>query len=732
MSAREVRKIAANALRPNGTLSAPDLSLLVGNLPGFVYRCLNDYDWTMLYVSEGCRKITGYAPEELVNNARLSYGSIIHPQHRSWGKWQEMLRTVGYMEDEYRIITASGEERWVWERGQGIFDDDGQLVCVDGFITDITQSKVAELALATQGEQYRQLFDLSPVAIAILDLDGTYINVNLAYCHQIGYTRDELIGKNVRIVVLPENLPFVDQHIAAMRYGATLDHEVLCVRKDGSVRITALREKAVPLFRGGQGILSLAMDITDIKQTQNALQQSEKKYRSLVENMLEGMFILNLKGEILLWNKAGLKLSGLDDAEADMLYLASVFCLIHPNSAEKVRQDMREVLQGQGVMGEYQYLRPSGVAGWFEAYSTRINYEGTDALLVLVRDTTERKREQEQMEFLSWHDPLTHVYNRRYFEELLSDNDFPRPGVVVVDLDGLKLVNDAIGHLAGDRLLKETANILKLCTPKGAVAARIGGDEFVVILPETTEEQAETVMNSIRGLQDAYNTRHPQFPLSLSLGYQSASAQATNLYEIFKQADNLMYKQKLLHRLSSRSTIVQSLMAALEAKHVETREHVERLGELTLLLARRIGYPESKTNDLELFAKFHDIGKVGIADSILNKPGRLTAEERKEIERHAEIGFHIASSTPELNHIAKFILQHHEWYDGAGYPLGLKGEEIPVECRMVSIVDAYDAMTSDRPYRKAMTNGKAISELKLCAGSQFDQGLVEVFISLIA
>jgi len=731
MSARDLRKINAGAEQDNRAFSAPDLSLLVNNMPSFVYRCLNDYYWTMVFISAGCRNVTGYAPHELVQNASLSFGDIIHSEDRRWEQWQERLRTVGHIDDEYRIIAASGEERWVWDRGQGVFDDQGQLIYIDGFVMDITHSKKAELALLAQEEQYRQLFNLSPVAIAILDFKGTFIDVNLAYCRHIGYTKDELIGANVRLCVLTENLPLVEQNIAAMKAGATLDHEVRCLRKDGSIRVTALREKAVPLFGGGQGILSLATDITEMKHTQEALQHSEKKYRSLVENMLEGMFIFNADGQLLFWNRAGLKIAGFDASKEHKLFMASIFNLVHPNSADKVRQDLQAVWQGQSVMGEYQYRRPSGVVGWYEAYSTRINYEGTDAALVLVRDISERKKEQSDLEFLSWYDPLTYAHNRRYFEKLLSQNDFPNPGVVVVDLDGLKLANDAFGHAAGDTLLKEAANILKLCTPPGAVTARIGGDEFVLILPNTNDEQAETVMNSIRGLQDAYNSKHPPFPLSLSVGYQASSPQAPTLYEIFRQADNLMYKQKLLHRLSRRSTIVQSLMAALEAKNVETREHVERLGELTILLARRIGYPESKLDDLGLFAKFHDIGKVGVADSILNKPGRLTPDERKEIERHSEIGFHIANATPELNHIAKFILQHHEWYDGSGYPLGLKGEEIPLECRMVSIVDAYDAMTSDRPYRKAMTNVSAIRELKLCAGTQFDRKLVEVFVSVI-
>ncbi|WP_245867411.1 Cyclic di-GMP phosphodiesterase [Sporomusa silvacetica DSM 10669] len=135
--------------------------------------------------------------------------------------------------------------------------------------------------------------------------------------------------------------------------------------------------------------------------------------------------------------------------------------------------------------------------------------------------------------------------------------------------------------------------------------------------------------------------------------------------------------------------------------------------------------------DLKLLAQFHDIGKVGIPDKILFKPGTLTPEKFNEMQRHSEIGFRIAQSSPDLNLIADYILKHHEWWDGSGYPMGLSGENIPLECRILSIADAYDAMTSDRPYRKALVHKHAIDELRRFAGIQFDPELVENFITLV-
>lgn len=707
------------------------LTTLISNLPGFAYRCGNDQDWTMSYVSDGCLRITGYKPSDFIGNKTLSFNSIIHPDYRDWRSWQDSLSAGGHIEDEYPITTASGETRWVWERGRGVFGDDGNLLYIEGFITDITERKQAEMRLVIQEERYRQLFELSPVAIIVEDMSGTILQVNSAYLQGSHYSKDELIGRNVRMFVPPENLHLVDVHIAALQAGATLEHEVLSIGKGGESRIIMLRERAIPLPDGEQGILSLATDVTEMKRVQKSLLLSDKKYRSLVEHMLEGMIIINFSGEVLLWNPAGLRIFGLGQSDIPSLKTATAFDYVHPAYVDKVQQDMVLISQGKDLTTQFKFLRHDKRIGWLETHSTKIDYEGSAAILVLMRDITELKQEQALKEFLSWHDALTNVYNRRYFEKLMSENALSAPSIIVADLDGLKLINDTLGHSSGDNLLKVTASILHQCTPSNAVAARIGGDEFVIITPDSTLRTTEELVRRIRELQDEYNSKHPELPLSLSMGYGIAEGESANLYEIYKAADNLMYRQKLFHQKSSRSTLVHALMGALETKNLETREHVERLGELASMLARHIGYPENKIMELDLFAKFHDIGKVGVADSILNKPGPLTAEERVEMERHSEIGYRIASAAPELSSIADLIFKHQEWWNGKGYPLGFKGTDIPIECRIVAIVDAYDAMTSDRPYRKAMSKDNALAELRRCAGTQFDPDLVEIFLQVI-
>jgi len=173
-------------------------------------------------------------------------------------------------------------------------------------------------------------------------------------------------------------------------------------------------------------------------------------------------------------------------------------------------------------------------------------------------------------------------------------------------------------------------------------------------------------------------------------------------------------------------------MKALEARDFITEGHADRLQDIVLTLGEAMGLAERTLADLRLLAQFHDIGKVGIPDRILFKPGRLTFEEFKEMQRHSEIGHRIAQSAPDLLPIADHILRHHEWWNGQGYPLGLKENDIPLECRILAIADAYDAMTSNRPYRKAMSQEQAFNELMANSGLQFDPKLVPIFVKVFS
>jgi len=355
-------------------------------------------------------------------------------------------------------------------------------------------------------------------------------------------------------------------------------------------------------------------------------------------------------------------------------------------------------------------------------------------ILGVIRDITEQHMADKQIRYFAEHDAVTGLYNRRFFEEeiLKINKETKAIGILVCDVDGLKLVNDTLGHQEGDKYLISCAQILNKSCPINSVIARIGGDEFAIILKDVKEDEINQVYITIQKRVEKYNRQTLPIPLSISIGITYChSCDPNKISQALKEAEEKMYFNKLLQSQSTRSRTVDLLMKTLEARDYITEGHTDRLQKMVEEIAVRIGMSEPEISKLILFARFHDIGKVGIRDAILFKPGKLDKDEFEEMKKHSEIGFRIANSSPDLAYISDFVLKHHEWWNGEGYPLGLVGKEIPLECRILSIADAYDSMSNDRPYRKAMNYSERIEELHRFSGVQFDPCLVSVFTEMM-
>lgn len=350
----------------------------------------------------------------------------------------------------------------------------------------------------------------------------------------------------------------------------------------------------------------------------------------------------------------------------------------------------------------------------------------------LSRDITERKNMEKKLIYLSQTDILTGTYNRYSFEEKVKELNYEKYlplGIIMGDVNGLKLVNDTLGHLEGDKLLKNISNILKqICDLKGSVF-RWGGDEFIILLPNCDQSKCEAIIRDIR--RKCEETESNFIQLSIALGESVKYDLKDDIYNCIKKVEEKVYRQKLLDKKSIKSSIMESLRKTLEEKNMETNEHTERVQKYALALGEKLKLKISDLDELTLVASLHDIGKIGINEEMLLKPGKLTDEEFEIMKTHTEIGYRIINASSELGNVAKSVLTHHEKWDGSGYPLGLKGEEIPLLARIINVVDSYDIMTRDKIYRKAIDKKKAISELKKQAGNQFDPEIVRHFIDYI-
>lgn len=498
------------------------------------------------------------------------------------------------------------------------------------------------------------------------------------------------------------------------------------------------------LFINAQMLSNLAiknaMQADEIKrriEAETRLATEKELFRVTIQSIGDAVITTDIEGRVTGLNTAAEEITGWKNEEAKGRKLDKVFHIINEKNRRKIQDPVSKVLRtGKIVLlanhtiliakdGSEKYIADSG--------APILDDSGTVEGVVLVfRDITEEKKQQDKILYLSYYDKLTDLYNRAYFEKQLrranQSHKFPI-AVIMGDLNGLKLTNDLFGHEEGDKLLICIARVLKKACRKDDIIARWGGDEFAIILPDTDQNNALEICSRIRSLCEE-ETGCAIKP-SIALGTAIKQDSSTDLKEVIKKAENRMYRNKLLEGNSTRSGTVSSLKRTLFEKSYETEEHALRLVELSQKVGEAMGIPENDLDDLELVAILHDVGKVAISDTILNKKGKLTDEEWIEMRKHSEIGYRIVQSSFELSHIAEYILCHHEHWDGNGYPQGRKTTSIPLLSRIVSVVDSYDAMTNERPYKKPISSKEAIEELRSCSGGQFDPEVVEVFVGLI-
>lgn len=528
---------------------------------------------------------------------------------------------------------------------------------------------------------------------------------------------------------------------------------------DESAYLEALRKVPVVSKENVEITINFLVDITKmiIEMTAEKLDQielndeikkSEKKYkelyyenqnkRALIKTLMDSVsdliFHKNVAGVYVGCNAAFEKFAGRNENEIIGYTDRDLF---PKEQAELyITTDQEMISQGTPKKSDVVGIYPDGNRVYLETLKTPY-FDDSGNLLGLIgisRDITERKKKEEEIKYLTYHDSLTGLYNRTYYVEKTIDLDVQDQlplSVIMGDINGLKLINDAFGHREGDKLLNEVAKILLSCVRKEDIVARIGGDEFCILLPRTDHQAAQSIVDGIKNVCEQYANQMDKemIYISISLGYATKYESQESFDKVLKSAEELMYRKKLLEYNSLRSSIMSSIRTTMYEKSHETEEHTERLADLSKKLGKIMGLSDQEMVELELLSMLHDIGKIGIEDSILTKCAGLTDDEWHEMKKHPEIGYRIAMAAPELKHIAEYILCHHERWDGRGYPQGLSNEKIPILSRIISIVDSYDAMTNDRVYRKAISKEKAKSEILQNAGTQFDPEVARLFVN---
>jgi diguanylate cyclase (GGDEF)-like protein/PAS domain S-box-containing protein len=721
----------------------------------------------LLFVNNEVKTRLGYDDDDINHMNVLD----LHPEAYK-KELQKLFEQV--LENNERVcdlplIAKDGEtipvETRIW---LGSWNEEPVVFCMS---KDISLYKEAE-------EKFRKSFYSNPTVMAISDTNtGEYLEVNNAFIQKMGYSKQELIGNSATALDLfADSNQRADAKKLLLRDGSFSNIEVDARAKNGKI-IKGLFSGSYINTDNTTSLLTVMIDVTENHKRDSLLRVLTTITQDflIARNYMRPISgALDVLGKALDVSRFFLIRCELTDKKtvkairpvaewcADEVTRISDnpdFKMIPP---EAINDYLRPVYDGQSYVSNV-FSMPTGpikefytslgmktvltvpvfenetlwgVACLHECRNQRTWTELEKNTIKVFADSfamaIQSGKSTEQVEFLSFHDSLTGLYNRRYYEqELLHlDNERYYPlTLVMADVNGLKLVNDAFGHHAGDLILQRFADALTNRCRTQDIVARIGGDEFVILLPNTNQRQAEAVIERI----NATIAKKPvdNLVLSASIGFSVKSGIPEHMNDVFKQAEDMMYRNKLSESSSIRSKTIDLILNSLFEKNDREMLHSHRVGSLCEKIAKAMKFSKDEINQMNIAGMMHDIGKIGISEETLNKPGGLVDPEWAEIKRHSEIGYRILGSVSEFSKIAEYVLEHHERPDGQGYPKGLSNDEISQQAKIIAIADAYDAMTSDRTYRTGMSVQDAVAEIKRCCGTQFDAEIAKIFVEKI-
>lgn len=599
-------------------------------------------------------------------------------------------------------------------------------------IKSFRKLKAQSNEISNFNELRKTYIDAHNCLIYLKDENLRYIFVNKAVMNFFDKTSEEIIGHSV--------FDFAENDYALM--SNEIDEEVLRT-KDMVTRENKWKDKVfksikfpVKLSNGNYGVGAYVEDVTEARKLLTKYRIERSKFLQTLISIGDAVIVVDLEGKVTMINKVAEKLTGWTYYEALGRHYKEVFVISHENPKLSIIDPIEEVLKTDRVqeLGGNAVLNSRTGARYYledSAAPIKDNCNNTSGVVLVFRDISEKKEQRDKIEYLGVHDSLTGLYNRMFFEEEARRLDRERNlpiSIIVADMNALKLTNDIFGHDAGDQLLIKAANVFKSVCRADDIIARVGGDEFFILLPKTTEEEAKSIIDRIT--REFKKVKVEAVRGSISMGCATKYNKEEDLSLVKNNADKKMYYAKTLDRENDKNSAINEIIDTLHGNNPWEKEHSDRVSIICENLGKGMGLSEVEVRKLKEAGYLHDIGKITYKNTFPNNKADLTEQEKFDIKLHPIVGYRILNSFEGTLDLAETILAHHEEWDGSGYPKGLKGEEIPLLARIVSVAECYDELTNkynDNP----LSREEALIELKKLAGTKFDPAILEKLETII-
>lgn len=629
-------------------------------------------------------------------------------------------------------LRKDGEARYITGDYTCLYEHNGLIMGVFCNQRDITKEMLAAEDTQERELYLRTVLETTRDGYFAMDEDLNIIDFNEAYCRMSGYTREELVGMSIHEHTIDDGKEATVARVNRIHEMGSELFETRHKRKDGTFYDVEISVST--LAPSEMKLICFMRDITERKQLESFFLIEKDLFKNTIHSAADAVISTDAGGNVVIMNSMAESMTGWTQDEAAGKRIEDVLKIIDGSGKNLRKVALRSITSNKTIeiTEDCVLCTKDNKQIFIELSAAPItgSENGIMGAVVMFKDITKRREERKNFEDLSFRDALTGLNNRRYLDEALAsmskEGSFPLT-VMVVDVNGLKLTNDAFGHTAGDTLLKSVAKICREVTRNGDIVCRTGGDEFVLILPNSDRAQAKALKDRIVSV--ASKTNIDSLMVSLAIGYSVMRSPHENFEDIFTEADNNMYRNKLRYGKTVKKKTIDKLVNKLNRKHNEIHQHNKNVERYAEALAESLKLPPKEIEDIRLAANMHDIGKVMVPKDILQKEDTLTEKETNQIRKHSEIGYQLLKEVDEYKHLADIVLSHHEWWNGQGYPRNLKEKQIPLQARIISIADAFETMIGNRRYKDPISMDEAVTELRACAGTQFDPELVERFIT---